>query len=278
MGKYDWEEIQKFYDNNGTYRTIRDEYNINMNTISRAVKKGYLKTRTKSEAVKLRYKNNPESFKISEEHKKKISEGRKKYLLENPDQVPYLLNHYSKGESYPEKYFKKIFDKSGIKYERYYRTGLYHIDISIFDKSIAIEIDGEQHYVDPRIVESDIRKDKYLKEEGWDIIRIRWSKYQKLNKEEKEKYIENLFSYINGSNTKPMIKNKENYCSCGVKIYKTSKNCKICANFKKQTIKRPPYNQLLKEIEETNYSIVAGKYGVSDNTIRKWKREYEKIL
>ena len=177
MEKYNWEEVQNFYDNNGTYTKIREKFHISFYSIAKAVKKGYLKTRTKSEAVKLRYKNNPESFKISEEHKKKISEGRIKYLLENPDQVPYLLNHHSKGESYPEKYFNSIFEKSDIRYKKFHRTGLYHIDIAIFDKSIAIEIDGEQHYVDSRIVESDIRKDKHLKEEGWDIIRIRWSKY-----------------------------------------------------------------------------------------------------
>lgn len=33
---------------------------------------------------------------------------------------------------------------------------------------------------------------------------------------------------------------------------------------------RPSVEQLLKEIKETNYSAVGRKYGVSDNTIRKW--------
>ena len=42
-----------------------------------------------------------EGKKHTEETKRKISEIRKKYLFENPDKVPYLLNHYSKGESYP---------------------------------------------------------------------------------------------------------------------------------------------------------------------------------
>src|SRR5919197_291624 len=33
-----------------------------------------------------------------------------------------------------------------------------------------------------------------------------------------------------------------------------------------------PYEQLLKEIEETSYLAVGRKYGVSDNAIRKWIR------
>ena len=39
---------------------------------------------------------------------------------------------------------------------------------------------------------------------------------------------------------------------------------------------RPSYEQLLKEIKETNYSAVGRKYGVSDNAIRKWVSQYEK--
>ena len=41
-------------------------------------------------------------------------------------------------------------------------------------------------------------------------------------------------------------------------------------------VKRPPQEQLLKEIEELGYSGTGRKYGVSDNAIRKWKKFYEK--
>ena len=74
-----------------------------------------------------------------------------------------------------------------------------------------------------------------------------------------------------------MIKNKNKYCICGAKIFKTSKKCKKCADINKQTIKRPLYEQLLKEIKETNYSVVGRKYGVSDNSIRKWIKSYENL-
>jgi hypothetical protein len=38
---------------------------------------------------------------------------------------------------------------------------------------------------------------------------------------------------------------------------------------------RPPYGQLIDEIERLGYSAVGRKYGVSDNAIRKWVASYE---
>lgn len=42
-----------------------------------------------------------------------------------------------------------------------------------------------------------------------------------------------------------------------------------------RTVERPPYAQLMREIEATNWSAVGRKYGVSDNAVRKWVRWYE---
>lgn len=38
------------------------------------------------------------------------------------------------------------------------------------------------------------------------------------------------------------------------------------------------FNQLLKDIKETNYVSTGKKYGVSDNTIRKWIKKYNADL
>ncbi len=42
--------------------------------------------------------------------------------------------------------------------------------------------------------------------------------------------------------------------------------------------KRPSYEQLMREIEETSYAAVGRKYGVSDNAVRKWVKFYERKL
>lgn len=39
---------------------------------------------------------------------------------------------------------------------------------------------------------------------------------------------------------------------------------------------RPPYAQLMAEIEATSYCAVGRKYGVSDNAVRKWVRHYKR--
>ena len=61
---------------------------------------------------------------------------------------------------------------------------------------IALEIDGEQHYVDERIVKSNFYRDEYLKSIGVETIRVRWSHYQKLSNEEKKDYLINLYSLL----------------------------------------------------------------------------------
>lgn len=72
------------------------------------------------------------------------------------------------------------------------------------------------------------------------------------------------------------IEKKLNYCKCGKIIDKNAKRCKPCDNIHQRKVNRPTYEQLLKEIEETNYCAVGRKYGVSDNTIRKWIENYRK--
>jgi hypothetical protein len=43
----------------------------------------------------------------------------------------------------------------------------------------------------------------------------------------------------------------------------------------RRRVPRPPYEQLLREIEALGYRGAGRKYGVSDNAIRKWRRSYE---
>jgi hypothetical protein len=40
-------------------------------------------------------------------------------------------------------------------------------------------------------------------------------------------------------------------------------------------VQRPPYDQLMAELASSNWSVVARRYGVSDNAVRKWVRWYE---
>ena len=231
--------------------------------------------------------------KHSEETKKKISEIRKKYLQENPDKVPYKLNHSSK-ESYPEKYFTEVFKNEGIKVTKSFHIELYELDFCILDKKIDIEIDGSQHYYDEKIVESDKRRNKFLEDDGWDIIRINWSEYQKFSFDDKKDYISKLKSYINNLiETKPLFEitikkekikekkqrvekskskiKKEYICKyCGNSCTWRKDRCESCYHIQSRKVDRPSLDQLKEDILNLGYSGTGRKYGVSDNSVRKW--------
>lgn len=120
----------------------------------------------------------------TEEEKQKIGAGVKAFLQEHPEMVPYLRNH-SSTESYPEAYFKQLFEAENFDLAYHYRVDTYELDFCDLAHKIDIEIDGEQHYVDPRIVESDKRRTAYLEAEGWKIYRVRWATYKQSSEDEK---------------------------------------------------------------------------------------------
>lgn len=63
----------------------------------------------------------------------------------------------------------------------------------------------------------------------------------------------------------------QRYCSrdCGQRVSWANRRSR-------RKVERPPYEQLMSEIGESSYSAVGRKYGVSDNAIRKWVRQYER--
>jgi 5-methylcytosine-specific restriction endonuclease McrA len=69
---------------------------------------------------------------------------------------------------------------------------------------------------------------------------------------------------------------KDKYCECGKKIHRTSQRCSDCAMKNIRKIERPSYIQIISDIEELGYCGTGRKYNVSDNTIRKWLKNYNK--
>jgi very-short-patch-repair endonuclease len=77
-------------------------------------------------------------------------------------------------ESYAESFFSKVinneFEDKSVTREL--PVGKYFIDFAWEGKKKAIEIDGQQHERYKHQQESDARKDAFLKEEGWEVMRI----------------------------------------------------------------------------------------------------------
>lgn len=182
--------------NPATYKSGRKPGYKGANQYTKAQSLGLPKPEI-SESSRQKLRNANIGRKHSQEVKDKISRARRKYLSENPDMVPYKLNHYSKGPSYPERYWKKIFDKASLNYVEQYQIHTYQLDFALVEEKIDIEIDGDQHYLDNRIIGSDKRRNQYLENLGWKIIRIKWSDYKKLvDKQDRKDYVDSVMEDI----------------------------------------------------------------------------------
>ena len=63
-------------------------------------------------------------------------------------------------------------------------------------------------------------------------------------------------------------------CLCGNIKSKYSIKCIECQHIKRRTHDRPSVDELINSIKQTSYVSVSNKYGVSDNAIRKWVKNY----
>lgn len=87
----------------------------------------------------------------------------------------------------------------------------------------------------------------------------------------------------------PLVKNQRNshkkkpdtYCEDCKKLMRLSKTglCRACYNKSNagRHVERPSHLQLLEDLSSMSMVKVGEKYGVSDNAVRKWIRDYEKV-
>lgn len=126
---------------------------------------------------------------ISDSTKKKISKKLSSYYRGSS----IWRTQIEKRRSYAEEYFNKCFPDA----EQQYHVDKYFLDLAWPEKKAYIEIDGEQHYNDPKVIEHDKIRTSSLAELGWVLItRIRWSDFQKLTKFEKENYIHQVGALV----------------------------------------------------------------------------------
>jgi hypothetical protein len=63
---------------------------------------------------------------------------------------------------------------------------------------------------------------------------------------------------------------------CSARCASASTSIRGIPRPERRKVTRPPYEQLLAEIEATSYLAVGRKYGVSGTAVRKWVRSYER--
>lgn len=112
--------------------------------------------------------------KLSEEHRKKLSEAIIRWLKENPDKHPWKRK--SKFKSVPCEKLKEELRKEFEFVEEYTDdrwSHNYSIDIAFLNKKIAVEVNGTQHYDRQGNLRPYYReRHDYLENQGWKIYEI----------------------------------------------------------------------------------------------------------
>jgi hypothetical protein len=245
-----------------TLTRIRKDLKTSSETINKNLIKDGILRRSHSECMILFYKN-------------------------NPNKHPWKNNN--KFLSKPCENFKLILSQSSIKFiEEYseFADHCYSIDVALPEYKIGFEINGNQHYnKDGSLREYYQKRSDYIEGLGWKLYQIHYtlcfdktvvvecvknsiSQASSVFNFNYEKY---LFDKLN---KKPKIYDpKISTCSCGKKILRVNKQCKNCFDLRqRKVLNRPTKHQLLKEVSEIGYLATGKKYGVADNTIRKWIR------
>lgn len=115
-----------------------------------------------------------------------------------------------------------------------------------------------------------------------DFLRDLKSKYMIKGKLKKDNTTKNSTTYILTIGAEFVRKLNENYPFSMERKRKVEKEQLDFTSERyikqRKVSNRPSYEKLVNEVKRTNYVIVGKNYGVSDNTIRKWIRLYEKSI
>lgn len=116
------------------------------------------------------------SHKHTEETKIKLSKSMKLAIKEGRAKGWASTKQNKNGMSYPEIWFEKVINNEfkDKNYEYNKQFFKYKLDFAWVDKKKCIEIDGSQHEYTERKM-SDENKDNLLKENGWEVLRLKWS-------------------------------------------------------------------------------------------------------
>lgn len=260
---------------------LSKKYGLSRPNVRKILSDNNIKLITQSDRIKYLRKNNPELYKISDETRKKISKGRKKYLKENKDK--HVWKRSDKFTSEPCEHLKKILKENDINFVGEYQPledRFFSIDIALKDKKVGVEINGNQHYNKDKTLKKYYReRHDLITADGWKLYEVHYSKCYN------DQFVKKLITLLRGdiSNVdlsfefRQKNKSKIYKCVCGKEKTRKATLCLSCKSVENRKVKnRPSYKQLLKDIEETNYTKTGEKYGVSDNAIRKWMKNYEK--
>jgi len=276
-----WEIIQKDYDDGLTRIELCEKYDsLNNSKLQKAKKLGFFKPRTISESRKISKKS---FVKHTKETKDNLSKIRKEFLKNNPDKHPWKRK--DKLLSIPCENLKKVLDNNKIQYiEEYSPSNEKHYSIDVFlpNYNLALEVNGNQHYNNDGTLKKYYQdRHNFIKKLGFEIHEFHYSLF--FNEIKIKDLLSNLlenkdifdFDYEKYLLEKINLEKKDFFCDCGNKIGKDNGKCVKCSRLSKRKVERPKLEVLLQDVKNFGYSETGRKYGVSDNSIRKWIKQYK---
>lgn len=271
-----------------------------------------VKFKVSEDLIRMRLKEyniptNKKYRKFTEQEKKLFSKKRKEWLVNNPDKHPW--KRLDKYKSKPCEKIKELLKAHDVEFIEEYNPNIFNrffsIDIALPDKKIAIEINGNQHYENNGSLKTYYQERHDLLEKyGWIVFEIHysncfvtniWTNFISDLKQSEIKQDFNYFEYrfqissVVKKTFKRTKKIKEKQQKQPPKVYicdscgnpkksKISKACQSCHSLSKRKTKRPTKEELDSLLENNSYSSIGRRFNVSDNTIRKWCKYYNKCF
>lgn len=191
----DWIKMQSMYDSGMSEQELRKLGLVCRSQLDKAKNIGKFKPRILSEVHILTGKKTKGKIKHTQETKDNLS----KIMTErHANGTAYTLGHNEKlkKRSYPEQWFESVINDriQNKRFESQYRFGRYCLDFAWITEKKCVEVDGETHYRFQSEIDKDIKRDQWIEEQGWSIIRFRWKDVIS----DKEKYISDLKKFIDG--------------------------------------------------------------------------------
>ena len=280
VNKYDWIKLQSEYDSGKSTYDLHREFGVCQSAFAKAKYRGEFKPRTTSQAYKIAYasgKINP-SKAWTPELRKKQSDAKKKLYSEHPEKHPNRkLANNRVNMSYPERLVFDHLISRGIAFDHNRKIDKYFVDFCI--GSLVIEVDGVAFHDH----DYDVNRDSIISELGFTIKRFDAKAILKFGP---SIVLDNTYDQLMYKNIELRIPHKcpvceaiyygkRKFCSDVCKCINRRSRVQSTSIPNKSRVTTRPTEEMLRTLIQSESFISIGKrFGVSDNAVRKWCKDY----
>lgn len=274
--RYDWVMLQREYDSGKSYLMLTSEFGVCVASLRAAAKRGDFTPRSRRAAFDVARDSGRIDHKSAwtPERRRKQSDAKKKLYAMFPEKHPNrkLANNRTR-MSFPERIVFDYLTATGVSFEHNRQIDKYFVDFCI--GSLVVEVDGAAFHD----VEYDRIRDEIIASYGFTIRRFSASDILKYG----ASIVLANDSELVGIMSNHIDLRKEKICvECGGIHYTPNMTCSSeCSalyigkiNMAQRKVERPDAETLTALMETESFVSIGKKFGVSDNSVRKWCKAY----